>query len=55
MSRLTESAIEGFSIKLFVRLGYGYIHAPDIASDGNILLPKLMSGAVRVALDKEAA
>ncbi len=35
MSRLTESAIEDFAIKLFVRLGYDYIHAPDIAPDGD--------------------
>jgi hypothetical protein len=32
MSRLTESAIEDFAIKLFERLGYDYIHAPDIAT-----------------------
>ena len=35
MSRLTESAIEDFAIKLFERLGYDYIHAPDIAPDGD--------------------
>ncbi|MDD2465788.1 MAG: type I restriction endonuclease subunit R [Desulfobulbus sp.] len=35
MSRLTESAIEEFAIKLFERLGYSYIHAPDIAPDGD--------------------
>ncbi len=34
-TRLTESAIEDFAIKLFERLGYDYIHAPDIAPDGN--------------------
>ena len=34
MSRLTESAIEDFAIKLFERLGYSYVYAPDIASDG---------------------
>ncbi len=28
MTKLTESAIEDFAIKLFVRLGYDYIHAP---------------------------
>ena len=32
-SRLTESAIEDFAIKLFERLGYSYIYAPDIAPD----------------------
>ena len=34
MSWLTEFAIEDFAIKLFERLGYDYIHAPDIAHDG---------------------
>jgi type I restriction enzyme R subunit len=32
-SRLTESAIKDFAIKLFERLGYDYILAPDIAPD----------------------
>ena len=35
MSRLTESSIEDFAIKLFERLGYDYVHAPDIAPDGD--------------------
>ena len=35
MNRLTESAIEDFAIKLFERLGYDYIHAPDIAPDSD--------------------
>lgn len=35
MSRLTESAIEEFAIKLFEHLGYSYIYAPDIAPDGD--------------------
>ena len=35
MTRLTESAIEEFAIKLIERLGYDYIHAPDIAPDGD--------------------
>ncbi len=34
MTKLTESAIEDFAIKLFVKLGYTYIYAPDIAPDG---------------------
>jgi len=34
MSRLTESAIEEFAIKLFERLGYSFVYAPDIAPDG---------------------
>lgn len=34
MSRLTETAIEDFAIKLFERLGYSYVYAPDIAPDG---------------------
>jgi len=33
MSRLTESAIETFAIKLFEGLGYDTLYAPDIASD----------------------
>ena len=35
MSKLNESAIENFAIKLFERLGYSYIHAPDIAPDSD--------------------
>jgi type I restriction enzyme R subunit len=34
MTKLTESAIEDFAIKLFERLGYSYVYAPDIAPDG---------------------
>jgi len=34
MTKLTESAIEDFAIKLFEKQGYQYIHAPDIAPDG---------------------
>ena len=30
---LTESAIEAFAIKLFERLGYTYLHGPDVAPD----------------------
>jgi hypothetical protein len=30
MSRLTESEIEKFAIKLLQRLGYSYIYAPPI-------------------------
>jgi type I restriction enzyme, R subunit len=37
MTKLTESAIEDFAIKLFERLGYSYIYAPDIASDSERL------------------
>lgn len=33
MTRLTESSIEAFAIKLFERLGYDYIHVLDIAPD----------------------
>lgn len=33
LATLTESAIEDFAIKLFERLGYDYIHAPDIGPD----------------------
>ena len=35
MTKLTESAIEDFAIKLFERLGYDYTYAPDIAPDGD--------------------
>lgn len=45
MTKLTESAIEDFAIKLFARLGNDYIYEPD----GGNALPKLMSGMVRVA------
>jgi len=34
MSHLSESAIEEFALKLFERLGYNYLYAPDIAPDG---------------------
>jgi len=48
MTRLTESAIEDFAIKLFERLGYSYVYAPDIAPDGKNLGFRMMSGEVRV-------
>ena len=35
MSRLTESAIEDFAIKLFERSGYTFVYGPDIAPDGD--------------------
>ena len=35
MTKLTESAIEDFAIKLFERLGHSNIHALDIANDGD--------------------
>jgi hypothetical protein len=57
MTKLTESAIVTFTIKLFERLGYSTIYVPDIVPDGeypkklrDTLLPKLMSGEVRVTL-----
>lgn len=34
-NKLTENAIETFSIKLFERLGYDHVYAPDIAPDGD--------------------
>ena len=34
MNRLTESAIEEFTIELLEKLKYQYIYAPDIAPDG---------------------
>ncbi len=56
MSRLTESAIETFSIKLFEHLGYDTLYAPDIAFDGDsperssydeVLLTERLQSAVR--------
>ncbi len=56
MSRLTESAIEEFAIKLFERLGYDYTYGPDIAPDSDhpersrfdgVLLSKRLSVAVQ--------
>ncbi len=35
MTKITESAIEDFAIKLFEQLGYHYVYAPDISPDGN--------------------
>ena len=32
---MTKSAIVDLAIMLFERLGYDYIHAPDIAPDGD--------------------
>ena len=55
-SRLTESAIEEFAIKLFERLGYSYVYAPDIAPDGEqpershygeVLLPGRLAQALK--------
>ncbi len=54
MTRLTESAIEDFAIKLFERLGYDYVHAPDIAPDGD-RPERSRYDEVRVALVKEIA
>ena len=34
MTKLAESAIESFAIKLFERLGYIALHGRDIAPDG---------------------
>ena len=55
MSRLTESVIEEFAIKLFERQGYNYIYGPEIAPDG--LNPErrhyddvLLTGRLEVAL-----
>jgi len=56
MSRLTESVIEDFAIRLFERLGYDTIYAPDIAPDGDrpersrydeVILNERLSTAVR--------
>jgi type I restriction enzyme R subunit len=55
--RLTESAIEDFAIKLFERLGYDYLHGPDIAPDGikperNDYAEVLLSGRLEAALKR---
>ena len=56
MTKLTESAIESFAIKLFERLGYIALHGPDIAPDGvalergdyaEVFLPGRLEQAVR--------
>lgn len=56
MERLTENAIEAFAIKLFERLGYSYIYAPEITPDGErpersrydeVLLTERLRTAVR--------
>jgi type I restriction enzyme R subunit len=56
MSYLTESAIESFAVKLFERLGYNYVYAPNIAPDGDrpersrydeVLLTERLRAAVR--------
>ena len=56
MERLTENAIEAFAIKLFERLGYSYIYAPEIAPDADrpersrydeVLLSERLRTAVR--------
>lgn len=54
--KLTENAIEAFAIKLFERLGYSYVYAPEITPDGErpersrydeVLLPERLRTAVR--------
>ncbi len=56
MPKITENAIEVFAIKLFEKLGYSYVYAPDIAPDGErpernrydeVLLTQRLSTAVR--------
>jgi len=56
LSRLSESAIEDFAIKLFERLGYSYVYAPDIAPDsenpereqyGEVLLTRRLAQALK--------
>lgn len=56
MERLTENAIETFAIKLFERLGYFYVYAPEITPDGErpersrydeVLLTERLRTAVR--------
>tara|TARA_R110002073_G_scaffold245531_1_gene408247 strand:+ start:8405 stop:8578 length:174 start_codon:yes stop_codon:yes gene_type:complete len=35
MTRITENEIELLAIEIFEGLGYDYLHAPDIAPDGD--------------------
>ena len=58
MSRITENVIEKFCIELLEKQGYQYIHAPDIASDGErpersnyedvLLNPRLVDAIARI-------
>ncbi|MFZ1765092.1 MAG: type I restriction endonuclease [Candidatus Nitrotoga sp.] len=64
MTKLTESAIENFAIKLFERLGYSYVYAPDIAPDGDrpersrydevLLIGRLAQALKRISLLKKS-
>jgi type I restriction enzyme, R subunit len=56
MPNITENAIEVFAIKLFEKLDYSHVYAPDIAPDGEhpersrydeVLLTQRLSTAVR--------
>ena len=44
MSKLTENDIELYTIEELNRLGFQFLHGPDIVK----VLPKLMSGDVRM-------
>ena len=58
MSRITENVIEKFCIELLEKQGYQYIHAPDIAPDGEhperssyedvLLNPRLIDAIARI-------
>jgi hypothetical protein len=50
--KITESTLEQFAIDLLEKQGDHYIYSPDIAPDSDTLLPKLMSGEVRVKLSE---
>jgi type I restriction enzyme R subunit len=56
MTHLTESAIENLAIQLLERLGYEYLHAPDLAPEGDrpersrydeVVLTKRLNAAVQ--------
>ncbi len=58
MSLITENVIEKFCIELLEKQGYQYIHAPDIAPDGErperssyedvLLNPRLIDAIARI-------
>ena len=52
MTKITENIIETFCIELLKKQGYEYLCT--LKSLRDTLLPKLMSGEVRVQYDKEA-
>jgi hypothetical protein len=46
---LDEAQVEIVTVDYFRELGYEYVHGPLIEPDGDALLPKLLSGNIRMA------